>query len=75
VQGVEAEPVGSVPADIGCRPPAAMNECPLTAIRPLSVISERTFAGAAYRLLCHAPGGADDRFAAVVIRSSRRLTG
>jgi hypothetical protein len=29
---------------------------------------------APYRHLCNAPGGADDRFAAVVMRSSRRLT-
>ena len=36
-------------ADIGFCPPVAMNDCPLTAIRPLSVIGKRTFASAAYR--------------------------
>jgi hypothetical protein len=38
------------------------------------VIGERTYASA-YRHLCHEPDSADYRFAAVVIRSSRRLTG
>ena len=38
-----------VSADIGFCPPVAMNDCPLTAIRPLSVIGKRTFASAAYR--------------------------
>jgi hypothetical protein len=53
----------------------AMNDCPLAAIRPLSVTGEQTFASGAYRHFCHASDSADDRFAAVVMRSSRRLTG
>lgn len=36
-------------ADIGFWPPAAMNECPLTAIGPLSVVGERTLVSAVYR--------------------------
>ena len=36
-------------AYIGFCPPVAMNACPLTAIRPLSVIGKRMFASAAYR--------------------------
>ena len=42
-------------AYIGFCPPVAMNACPLTAIRPLSVIGKRMFASAAYRHLDDAP--------------------
>ncbi len=41
----------SLSADIRFRPLMAMNECSLTAIRPLPVIRERTSARAAYRHL------------------------
>jgi hypothetical protein len=52
-----------------------MNQRQLTTIRPLRVIVERAFAIAAYRHQCHASDSTDDRFAAVVMRSSKRLTG
>jgi hypothetical protein len=47
-------------ADIGFRPPMAMNDCPLAAIRPLSVTGEQTFASGAYR---HFVDGAAPAFA------------
>ena len=40
---------GSVSADIGFCPLVAIYDCPLTAIRPLSVLGNRTFASATYR--------------------------
>ena len=51
-----------VSADIGFCPPVAMNDCPLTAVRPLSVIGKRTFARAAYRHLSQGVFGVSVRY-------------
>jgi len=56
-------------ADIGICPPVTKQNCPLMAIRPLSVICIRTSASAAYR---HFGGGSGQRVQAWPRRPGRR---